>query len=77
MENTSTEKIQAINKAQKEFFLSGATLDIRFRKEMLKKLGAIVDNCSIITLAVERTAFREQVECTLRNIYFKSWNFLC
>ena len=39
MENTSTEKIQAINKAQKEFFLSGATLDIRFRKEMLKKLG--------------------------------------
>ncbi len=38
MENTSTEKILAINKAQKEFFLSGATLDIRFRKEMLSRL---------------------------------------
>ena len=38
MENTSTEKIQAIAKAQKEYFLSGATLDIKLRKEMLRKL---------------------------------------
>ena len=38
MENTSTEKILAIAKAQKEYFLSGATLDIRFRKEMLSRL---------------------------------------
>ena len=38
MENTSAEKIQAIAKAQKEYFLSEATLDIKFRKEMLQKL---------------------------------------
>ena len=38
MENTSIEKIQAIAKAQKEYFLSEATLDIRFRKDMLQKL---------------------------------------
>lgn len=38
MENTTTAKIQAIVKAQKDYFLSGATLDIKFRKHMLKKL---------------------------------------
>ena len=37
MENTTTEKIQSIVKAQKDYFLSGATLDIKFRKHMLKK----------------------------------------
>ena len=44
MENTSTEKIQAIAKAQKEYFLSGATLDIKFRKEMLRKLYNAMEN---------------------------------
>lgn len=44
MEQTSTEKIQAIVKAQKEFFLSGATLDIRFRKDMLGKLSKAMEN---------------------------------
>ena len=44
MENTSTEKIQAIAKAQKEYFLSGATLDIKFRKEMLRKLYDAMEN---------------------------------
>ena len=44
MENTSTEKIQAIAKAQKEYFLSGATLDIKFRKEMLRKLYNALEN---------------------------------
>lgn len=44
MENTSTDKIQAIAKAQKEYFLSGATLDIKFRKEMLWKLYNAMEN---------------------------------
>ena len=39
MENTTTEKIISITNSQKEFFKSGATLDIKFRKEMLKKLA--------------------------------------
>ena len=38
MESTSTERIIAIHDAQKTFFRSGATLDIKFRKEMLVKL---------------------------------------
>ena len=38
MENTSTERIQEIVKAQKEYFRSGATLQIGFRKEMLGRL---------------------------------------
>ena len=38
MKSTSTERIIAIHDAQKEFFKSGATLDIKFRKEMLVKL---------------------------------------
>ena len=38
LENTSNERIIDICKAQREFFRSGATLDIAFRKAMLKKL---------------------------------------
>lgn len=38
MENTSTERIITLAREQKEFFMSGATLDIAFRKEMLKRL---------------------------------------
>ena len=38
MENTSLKRIKYITEAQKEFFRTGATLDIRFRKEMLKRL---------------------------------------
>ena len=38
MENTSTERIIEIAKQQKEFFRSGATLDVRFRRQMLEKL---------------------------------------
>ena len=37
MENTSTERIISIAASQKEFFRSGATLDVNFRKEMLRK----------------------------------------
>ena len=38
MENTSIERISSIKKAQKEFFASGVTLDVRYRKTMLYKL---------------------------------------
>ena len=38
MENTTIEKIAEICKAQKEYFRTGATLDVKFRKEMLGKL---------------------------------------
>ena len=38
MENTSTEKIINILQSQREFFKSGATLDLAFRKKMLQKL---------------------------------------
>ena len=38
MKNTSTEKITDICKAQKEYFRTGATLDVEFRKKMLGKL---------------------------------------
>ena len=37
MENTSTERIEAIVKSQKEYFRSGVTLDVKFRKEMLRR----------------------------------------
>jgi aldehyde dehydrogenase (NAD+) len=37
MVNTATEKIIEIHSKQREFFSTGATLDIKFRKQMLKK----------------------------------------
>ena len=42
MEETSTERIQEIVRAQREFFRSGATLDIGFRRAQLKKLQAAI-----------------------------------
>lgn len=42
MENTSLERIAEIVSKQREFFSTGATLDIKFRKQMLKDfLGAM------------------------------------
>ena len=38
MKNTPTDKIISIHQQQKAFFKTGATLDISFRKAMLKKL---------------------------------------
>ncbi len=38
MENTATDTILRIHKSQKEYFSTGATLDIDFRKNMLRKL---------------------------------------
>ena len=43
MENTSTEKIQELVSAQKKYFASGATLDIAFRKDMLRRLSEAMD----------------------------------
>ena len=43
MENTSTERIISLARKQKEFFLSGATLGISYRKDMLKRLLAALD----------------------------------
>ncbi len=37
MENTSIEKIISVSQAQKAFFMSGGTLDVDFRKAMLRK----------------------------------------
>lgn len=43
MENTSTETIFRIHQAQREYFHSGATLDIRFRKEMLTRFMSAME----------------------------------
>ena len=43
MANASIETIASISRAQKEYFRSGVTLDIKFRKDMLKKLLAAMD----------------------------------
>ena len=43
LENTPTEKIISIRDAQKTYFASGATLDISFRKEMLRKFLAAME----------------------------------
>ena len=43
MKNTPTEKITSIHQQQKAFFKTGATLDITFRKTMLKKLLCAMD----------------------------------
>ncbi len=37
MENTSTEKIISISEAQKAYFRTGSTLEVKFRKDMLRK----------------------------------------
>lgn len=43
MENTTTERIESIVKSQREYFHSGATLDVTFRKSMLKRLLAAME----------------------------------
>lgn len=43
LQNTSAERIAQINSSQKEYFRSGATLDIKFRKQMLRKLSDAID----------------------------------
>ena len=43
MTSTRIEQIVSIRKAQKDFFKSGATLDLKFRKAMLKKFLAAME----------------------------------
>lgn len=43
MENTTTERIESVVKSQKNYFHSGVTLDVSFRKSMLKKLLAAME----------------------------------
>ena len=43
MENTPTNRILEIHSKQREFFSTGATLDIKFRKQMLKNFLAAVE----------------------------------
>ena len=43
MANSSVETITSIRRAQKEYFKTGATLDISFRKEMLNKLSVAME----------------------------------
>lgn len=43
LENTPDEKIIAIRESQKEYFMSGATLDLKFRKTMLRKMLNALD----------------------------------
>jgi hypothetical protein len=38
IENTTTDRIISIRKAQQDYFRSGVTSDINFRKQMLRKL---------------------------------------
>ena len=42
MDNTSAERIQELHRLQREYFATGATLDLHFRKEMLRKLLAAI-----------------------------------
>jgi len=43
MQNTSNEKIDAILKSQKEYFLSGQTRDVKFRKQQLEKFLSAIE----------------------------------
>lgn len=43
MENTSTDRIVTITEAQRRFFKSGKTLDVSYRKDMLRKLAAAME----------------------------------
>lgn len=43
MEHTSNDRITRIHRLQKEYFRSGETLDVKFRKEMLRKFLAAME----------------------------------
>ena len=43
MNNTPTDKIIEIHSKQRAFFSTGATLDIKFRKQMLKNFLAAME----------------------------------
>ena len=43
MQNITAEEISRIAKAQREFFKSGATMDVKFREEMLRRLYSAME----------------------------------
>ena len=53
MKNTSEQEIMAIHKAQTEYFRTGETLTIQFRRKMLAKLYELEDEASNKTAARE------------------------
>ncbi len=69
MENTSTETIIRIHQAQREYFHSGATLDIGFRKEMLKRfMGAMEEWEGKLTDALWKDLHKSYEEAYLTEI---------
>ena len=86
MENTSIEKIQNIAEAQKAFFRSGATLDLKFRKEMLCKFLAAFEKwekrlCDVLWTDLHKSyeeAFLTEIsivkaEAKMHLRHLKSW----
>ena len=69
MTGTSNEQIISIRNAQKDFFRSGATLDIKFRKAMLKKFLAAMDKWEkVITDALWTDLHKSYEEAYLTEI---------
>ena len=57
------EEIHDFVNSQREFFLSGKTLDVKFRKEQLKKLRqALIDNQKILEDALHEDLGRSDAE---------------
>ncbi len=69
MQNTPTERIIEITKAQKSFFKSGKTLDIHYRKHSLKKLlSAVEKNEELLTKALWNDLHKSFQEAYLTEI---------
>lgn len=65
MQNTSVEEIRGVVAAQKRFFRSGATLDIQFRKQMLKKL--------LSALKAWEKRLSQALWCDMHKSYEEAW----
>ena len=65
MQNTSVEEIRGVVAAQKRFFRNGATLDIPFRKEMLKKL--------LSALKAWEKRLSQALWCDMHKSYEEAW----
>lgn len=68
-QNTAASRIDALHKSQREYFRSGATLDISFRKKMLKTLlNAIKNNEKLICDALWKDLHKSYEEAYLTEI---------
>ena len=64
------EQIHQIVENQREYFLSGVTLDVKFRKEQLKKLKqAIINNEKKLTDALYLDLGRSEIEACFCDVY--------